>query len=357
MKTLKFFGLVLVLLSMVGCSTNYRMTTHVHRDGTVEREVYAFGDSAFMAGNASRNPFLFSIDSGWTVMRLDSTLKCEFFGTQEKLNVKVTRSLSSTKNGLDFFSTTKEWARPLVMPQEKLDKRFRWFYTYYTYTCKYHEIVNKGPVPMDSYLNKQEQKLLFQGDLSTCQGLNGIELDDRLNGLEDKFQQWFYKTQFELYYDVIYHFSELSGDTIYLSRMTTDKQAVFSLMNSKQSDLDCSISSVANLLDRYYHTNYFSVLSQENNAGMESMLQEKYNEINLFGDVIKYELIMPGKLISANTSLRSKEAIIWKIDAYRLLPSDYTLTAESRTVNIWAFIITGLLVLFSVYCMIKKKNV
>lgn len=356
MKTLKFIGLVLVLLSVASCSTNYRITTRVHRDGTVEREVYAFGDSAFMAGNASRNPFLFSIDSGWTVVRLDSTLKCDFFGTEGKLNVKVNRSLSSTKNGLDFFSTAKEWARSLVVPQEKLDKRFRWFYTYYTFTCKYHEIVNKGPVPMNSYLNKQEQKLFFQGDMSTCQGLNGIELDDRLNGLEDKFQQWFYKTQFELYYDVIYHFSDLSGDTIYLSRMMADKQAVFSSANSEKSDLDCSISSVANLLDTYYHTKLFSVLYQKNNGEMESMLQEKYNEINLFEDVIKYELTMPGKLIFANTSLRDKDALVWKVDAYRLLPGDYTLTAESRTTNTWAFIIAGLLVLFAAYCMIKRRH-
>ncbi len=41
-------------------------------------------------------------------------------------------------------------------PKEKLEKHF-WFYTYYTYTCDFQEIKNKGPIPMDKYLSKAEQ--------------------------------------------------------------------------------------------------------------------------------------------------------------------------------------------------------
>ena len=31
---------------------------------------------------------------------------------------------------------------------EKLEKHFRWFYTYYTYTCDFQEIKDKGPIPV-----------------------------------------------------------------------------------------------------------------------------------------------------------------------------------------------------------------
>lgn len=46
---------------MASCSSNHRMVTHIYPDGQIDREVYAHGDSAFMAGDGSHSPFLFSI--------------------------------------------------------------------------------------------------------------------------------------------------------------------------------------------------------------------------------------------------------------------------------------------------------
>lgn len=37
------------------------MVTRVHKDGTVEKEVWALADSAFLAGDSNHNPFCF----GW----------------------------------------------------------------------------------------------------------------------------------------------------------------------------------------------------------------------------------------------------------------------------------------------------
>ena len=65
--------------------------------------------------------------------------------------------------GMDFFSAKEKWMRPLAVPKEKLEKHFRWFYTYYTYTCDFQEIKDKGPIPMDKYLSKAEQLFLLQG--------------------------------------------------------------------------------------------------------------------------------------------------------------------------------------------------
>ena len=36
---------------------------------------------------------------------------------------------------------------PLAIPTERVKKTSRWFYTYYTYTATYKELMDKGPVP------------------------------------------------------------------------------------------------------------------------------------------------------------------------------------------------------------------
>jgi hypothetical protein len=65
---------------------------------------------------------------------------------------------------------------------------------------------------------------------------------------------------------------------------------------------------------------------------------------------------MSGKLMATNSDLQTDGTLIWKINMLKFLADDYTLTAKSRTANIWAFVITLLLIVFSVYCFTKNRK-
>ena len=123
MRTYKWMAAIVLLLSMTSCGTYYRMVSKVNSDGSMHREVYAYGDSAFLAGDRTHNPFLFRIDSGWEVSNLDSVVKFNCWGDEDKLNVKVCRTYPTV--GSDSFCTLdgKEYSLPLVVPVEKLRKR------------------------------------------------------------------------------------------------------------------------------------------------------------------------------------------------------------------------------------------
>ena len=56
----------------------------------------------------------------------------------------------------------KEHLSAMAIPMERVKKSFRWFYTYYIYTATYKELQDKGPVPLDNYLNKEEQMIWLQ---------------------------------------------------------------------------------------------------------------------------------------------------------------------------------------------------
>ena len=89
MRTYKWMAAIVLLLSMTSCGTYYRMVSKVNSDGSMHREVYAYGDSAFLAGDRTHNPFLFRIDSGWEVSNLDSVVKFNCWGDEDKLNVNL----------------------------------------------------------------------------------------------------------------------------------------------------------------------------------------------------------------------------------------------------------------------------
>ena len=160
MKTNHSIATLLLLLSlgMTSCSTYYRMTSRIDTNGSMHREVYARGDSAFIAGDKTHNPFLFQLDTDWQIVNLDSTLKFNFWGEEEKLNVKACRNIPLINGEYFSISNGKEQMSSLAIPTEQLKKRFKWFYTYYIYTATYKELPDKGPVPLDKYLNKETGK-------------------------------------------------------------------------------------------------------------------------------------------------------------------------------------------------------
>ena len=155
MKTKNLLPILLLAVSMVSCTTYYQVKTQVFPDGSARREVYAFGDSAFMAGNRAQNPFMFSLDSGWTVMRFDSVRMHNYFGEKEKINVCASREQASVDLFSEQVRPKDPMFRPLVTPRETLTKHFRWFYTYYTYNGVYPEPLygeNNRPEVIPEYL-------------------------------------------------------------------------------------------------------------------------------------------------------------------------------------------------------------
>lgn len=95
MKTNHSIATLLLLLSlgMTSCSTYYRMTSRIDTNGSMHREVYARGDSAFIAGNKTHNPFLFPLEiekySPFIRGIFRQAFTFSFSSSPQKLNLRV----------------------------------------------------------------------------------------------------------------------------------------------------------------------------------------------------------------------------------------------------------------------------
>lgn len=341
----KIFMAVILVLGMTSCSTYYKMSSRIEADGSMHREVYALGDSAFRAGDKSQNPFLFQLNDKWRLVIMDSTRKYNFWGDEEPLNVIASQRFPEV-NG-EYFSTLpgKEYMKPLVVPHEKLDKKFRWFYTYYEYTATYHELPDKGPVPLSKFLTPEEQQIWFRGDEAAYAGLNGMELDNKLDDIGSKFWQWYNCTQFEISFRIISQLVENQGDTTYLHCMEKQKESVSKKVLSANENFDGSPEAICSMFDEACRTKYFLGLYASNKDAMDKKFEKDSEVSALFYYAIKFELTMPGKLIATNADSQSDDGIAWRVDAFRLVTGDYLLTAESKMINYWAFGVTLLLIL------------
>jgi len=65
---------------------------------------------------------------------------------------------------------------------------------------------------------------------------------------------------------------------------------------------------------------------------------------------------MPGKITQSGNAVNHGDTLVWKLSSYRMIPAGYLIEAESRTTNIWAFVITGLLIIFSIGTIFWKAE-
>lgn len=351
MKTIKIITLVAISIIATSCGSYYRTITKLSSNGNAQREIYAKANSAFMSGDIANNPYLFDIDSGWTIKRFKTPYKYNFFGDDVELNVMISKKTTSVS---DFSKETicSDINKSLVAPKESLTKKFNWFYTTYTYTCIYPKINYSVPVSINQYLTPKEQILWSQGDFDKYKALNGVEMSNILDDIETKFINWYYRNLFEISIDIIQ--KKYNGN---ISQNV--KEDVYKQLYNGTPDSDITPYKVCKQLDINLKGNSFEKLYNDNEKKISKEFDSKTSVINIINNTISYELIVPGEILSTNSPIIKSDTLIWKVDGTRNLFSSYTLSAEYRIINTWAFIISILVVLIATLSIviIRKRNI
>ena len=347
MRTIKIILAVLTILLVVSCATrnSIKMVTTIERNGKVHRDVYASErimssvDTTYVV-----NPFLFDISPDWKTTRFDSAIVYNFFGDDEKFNIKISKSA----NYIEQYSKEIQNAtdKSLAAPEESLAKKFRWFYTYYSFKAVYKKLQYEVPVPIENYLTKEEQIFWTQGgNMDKYKILSGYEMTMmNYSDMNDNFLKWYARNNFEISLECIKKFT--SGYDL-----EADKD---SILKYRENDIEIDENdrvnpkSVCSSLDLFYKTTYFSQLYKDNKEVLDKEFNAASSVIDRTGIAISYELIISGKLIKTNTPLVNSDTLTWKVDGMRLLFDDYTLSAEYRIANKWAFLLSGLIIILAI---------
>ena len=348
MKASKIIIWGMVSIALTSCFSNqYRFVTHVERNGTCRAEFHEIADSL------SSTAFSRWRSSGWEIIQTD-TVANDYMLQKNRKNIIISKMFASVKEMT--ADTSRNWL--CLSPKESLKKRFRWFYTYYAFTAVYPEITNKGRVPMEQYLNKEEQKFYLQGDLSIYRGKNFWDLKELINDLDDQFMRWYSRTLYEECFDIILQYA---GDDFRL-QLPAVKDSLYSINERQMQEKTFlgipAINEICTWLDEFFLTEYFSKLNDEKGVEMDKILEEWTNETDELQKLdIQYELTLPGKIMTTNADLQNDGTLVWNINMLKFLADDYTLAAESRAANVWAFVVTVLLAVFSVLCFVMSFRI
>jgi hypothetical protein len=320
---------VLALVLLAGCR-EITTTTRVFPDGSCERAVTIKGDSTSV-DSVFAGTFPIPVDSTWTISG-------EREKTGEKKFAHTARKTFRSASDLDRAYRPPEDGKPRVAIDIRLDRRFRWFNTFYLYR---ETIKASNPfvsVPISDYLTPDELALYY--------------LKEDTLGLDKKVEEWYLKTYFEELYRALAREAETNPDPGFgLETIRAGKDSLFAAVRRVDREKTSEISDgkgLVRFLERFYKTRAVRRWSSAMDSVMLELQKKQEFLMDLDADSYVNHVVMPGLILDTNAPSVENNTVTWELKGRRFFWEDYEMRVESRTVNRWAIWLTGGLLLVAV---------
>ena len=364
--------MLFVILASCGNKDN-RMLTVIHEDGTCSRE-YTFHTTQQWLGISPDDDYDSLVTKNWecsiSVLGVDS-VRYPAPLTQAKLDSLQELDLSKPLGNYLMGHAKKEYQSVEEMSahlyraerhhlqevenikaNSTLEKHFKWFYTDYTFS---ETFVYDGPalfpIPLDRFLSADTASFWFTGQPDLTCHCSGAEQKDMLDDIEKKIGQWTNANWFyEICNVIIASYDQIQNPPVSKER--------FSIVRDSLVMMPCVLNAnegeglgdnITNLLEKTFQSDAYKQFLQTNESGFR-----QYEQLLSFGN--NYDLQMPGTVIDAGMGQYDGDVIHYRLGGERLIPGAYTITATSRVTNVWAFVITILVVLLAIGSLFFRKN-
>jgi hypothetical protein len=339
MKRKSFKLVVLMILFALGsCDEPETVVTNlVHPDGSVTRKIVMKSTKNLFDLKVLLVPF----DSSWAIkdtIRISEKGDTTWIKTAVKLfkNVEEINREYLADNGVN-----KEFSR-----EAEFIKKFRWFNTVIRFDEKIDKIMMSG-YPVKDYLNDEELKYFYSPKSVISEKLAGPDslkykiLNDSVNSNTDK---WVLKSMVS---EWIGQFSRLTagkeGSNLREEALKKREDVLADLIikyeNDKKFD---SLWSNGIILKEYLgETDYLKFKSEADTAAVK-VLNKLLNSFKEYS----VRISMPGKLIGTNGFVDTTGVLLWPVKSDYFFTEPYEMWAESKMPNYWAWIVSGLFLVF-----------
>ena len=377
MKTNRILTLVAVAaLLLTSCSNgNERMLTIINEDGTCSREMTFHPDQETVMAPLNEpiqsNGLHFGPDweRTWSIkgdsvrhtcpmseLQWDSLMNV--WSEQDKPQTGLMHVNRKYQNVSEMSDSLTQAVRHLFKATASLDKHFKWFYTDYTYkeTLAITNIEQIFSVPLDRFVSADTASYWFTGEPNLAAGLTGAEQKEMLDDIEARISQWFCAcTISNIYAHVWLNYDEVKNPPVSKEQFLALKDSVVMSPAVRNLNLFGNISQVSNILKDFYQSDAYTPLFSDSTR-WERLLEIKYeNYENLVRMKPMLDYVMPGKVIDAGKGVVEGNVVRYRFSGERLIPHPYDVTITSRVTNVWAFVVTALVILLAIGCMFYRR--
>ncbi len=315
------------------------MDTQVMRDGSCVRTV------------SSDNGGCLTEDEGWNVLETRDSVS-DF--TEERIKAVVMSREFERVEDMNGFPALQIYGKP-IKSDATLDRNFKWFYTDYIFTETFRGWEDSFNIHITDYISQDEASFWFTGYPELPKGITGKELD-YLGDLSCNVEHWAFDVVWDIYFQTIaQYYDQIQNPPVDRETFLSMRDSV--MTSAYEEDLEfwggVGENNALKYLDRFFNTKVFTETDiSEADSYSEALW---YQSLGLSGLKVSYNLRMPGKVIDAGRGQVEDGVIQYRFCGDYLTIGDYTFTATSRCVNVWAFILSGLILIIAVGSFFIKR--
>ena len=370
----KWMAVVLLTLLTASCNNkDNRMLTVINEDGTCSRE-YTFQTTQQWLGIPPEEDFDSIIDKSWertwSIKGVDSVrypvplTEAQFDSLQElDLDKQLGNLLlvHAKKTYHDVVEMSAELYRPEryhlkkaegIKASSTLEKHFWWFYTDYTFSETFtYEGEPIFPVPLSRFLSADTVSFWFTGQPNLTRNMSGAEAKVVLDQIEAKVSQWVNANWFtEICNAIIANYDSIQNPPVSKERFISMRDSL--AMSPKvlnASEEGARTDNFKNEIDGIFQADAYTKFLQSYEGG-----PAQYEQQLSFGTA--YDLVMPGTVTDAGMGEYGGDVIHYRLTGEQLIPGAYTIAATSRVTNVWAFLVTLLVILLAVGSFLYRRK-
>ena len=368
-----FMALMLALLATSCKNKDDHMLTVINEDGTCSRE-YTFKTTQQWLAASADEDYDSIIDKSWertwsvqgtdsvrypvplTEAQLDSMQELDLnkpLGNMLLVHAKKTYD-SVEEMSAELYRSDNHHLKKVegIKATSTLEKSFKWFYTDYTFSETFtYEGEPIFPIPLSDFVSADTASFWFTGQPDLTQHLSGAEQKELLDKIEKKISQWSNANWFyEICNIIIDNYDSIQNTPVSKERFTSLRDSLVmqpSVLNAVEEDSNpkAFLSSIEGILHTDVYTNFLKTYE----GG-----PAQYGQLLSFG--YPYDLVMPGTVTDAGMGEYDGKVIHYQLGGERLILGPYTITASSRVVNVWAYIVTALIILLALGSLLLHKK-
>ena len=222
----------------------------------------------------------------------------------------------------------------------------------YTFTETFtYEDSTLFPIPLSRFLSTDTVSFWFTGQPNLTQGLSGAEAKEQLDNIEKKINQctnanWFY----EISNVIIANYDKIQNPPVSKERFSSVRDSLVMQPCVLNADEGEGLRNhIPNQIGKVFQSDSYTQFLKTYEGGFEPHVQ-------LFSFDTNYDLKMPGTVTEAGMGQYDGNVIHYRLGGERMIPGSYTITATSRVTNIWAFIVTFLIVFIAIGSFFFRKK-
>jgi hypothetical protein len=344
-KKLKLIFSVLLVIAASCNDPETVVTNIVHPDGSVTRRIEMKNNENKFELSSIQVPF----DSTWTVR--DSI---EIGKDGDTVWVKRAEKVFASVDEINLAYRNDSGANKAISRRAEFRKKFKWFNTQYNFS----EIIDKKMqfgYPVSEFLNQEELKWFYSPDNVIQEKKNGpdsLKFKAFSDTVDKKIEKWSLKN---LVSEWIGEFTGLTGNKqgtdITFKALKAREDEFVNILHGTNDKID-SLWSNGILPDKFIGESNASKYKVEADSAAGIAINR------LIVDFKNYSIrtIMPGKLTATNGLIDSAGKLLWPVKSDYFLTQPYEMWAESKVPNKWAWIVSGLFLLFVVTGIIVKRK-